>query len=171
MSKKGLNKLIFKYVLEIVMAVVLVVFSYNTFTNTGLSESAAVAKNYSENDYSIQMMYNRNENIYNDILAYSDLLDKGVLTLRNPNSATKSVQVNLVFDGNVNYLKNLKAEFNGKSVDLSNYTVENDKYIISLGTVEIGSYQEVDAVFSLYGDPLFGTDFTFSFDCSESFYL
>jgi len=171
MNKKRIDRAILNYLLEIFIVIIMVIISYFVFTNTHLSETAAIAEKYDNANYNIQMTYGKTEETENAILAYANLIDRGVLSIRNPNNSNKRVELDLIFNGDPIYLNYIEAEYNGEKIDLKNHTENNGRFIVRLDSIELSSYQEINHIFSLYGDASIGSYFTISFECKESFYM
>lgn len=149
--------------MEIFLATFFIVISYNGIKENNLSESALIASN--SNNYPIQYVYGRNTS---DILAYRDLLDRGTLTLRNPNKIEKIAKIDLIINGDVSNIGNLKIDFDGKVIDSSSLISEDGKYTLPLGKIALKSFANREIILSIYGDPFKDTVFSYNLTVNES---
>lgn len=151
-----------------VMIVLFVIVSYVVFSMNNLAGSAQIAEAYSSNDYDFQTSFSRTSNNINDIMAYSNLLDKGELVVRNPNKTAKAVKVVLIIeDASKDDFDGLEIKFNDETVDLSKMTTDGVTYKIELNDISIDAYENFRGVIAFYGAPSCD-DFNYSFQVSEN---
>jgi len=81
----SIDKLIRKYIIEIIVVVFIMIFSYGIFTSASLSSASLVARSYEGQKYNVYVMYGRTSQNSEDIGTKENLLDRGELTLKNPN--------------------------------------------------------------------------------------
>lgn len=167
MSKKVIDKLIFKYVVEIFLIIIMVVVSYTGITMNNLSQSSKIAEQYTKSSNGIQFNYERD---LNGILAFEDVLDKLKLSVRNPNRETKKVSIDLIITGNEPNLEELTFKFAGQSLDIKNATKKDDKIILPLKEIELSGYDIYEENLFICGKPYTTLDFTIEFDIRESLY-
>ncbi len=167
-NKKGINTLIFRTVLEISMVVLFLIMSYFVFSTNNLAGSAQIAEAYSSSDYDFQTTFSRTSDNINDIMTFSNLLDKGELVVRNPNRIDKNVKVVLVIEGAENIeFDGLKIEFNDETVNLSNISYDGNTYEIELNEITIDAYANYRGVVALYNNNGNYENFNYSFRISE----
>lgn len=166
-NKKGINTLIFRTVLEISMVVLFLIMSYFVFSTNNLAGSAQIAEAYSSSDYDFQTTFSRTSDDINDIMTFSNLMDKGELVVRNPNRTDKSVKVVLVIESveNVGF-NGLEIKFNDETVNLSNVLSDGNKYEIELNEISIEAYANYRGVVALYNNGDY-ENFNYSFQISE----
>jgi len=167
MSKKVINKLIFKYTAEIFLIVAMIVVSYTGITTNNLSQSSKIAEQYNNSDKEIQFSYTRD---LDSILAFEDVLDKLKLIVRNPNKGAKKVSINLIITGNEPNLDEITLKFSNQTIDLKNATKSKNQIVIPLKEIELSGYNTYEESLYIYGEPFTTLDFTIQFDIKESLY-
>lgn len=167
MSKRVIDKLIFKYIVEIFLIVIMIVVSYTGITTNNLSQSSKIAEEYSKTDNEIQFSYTRD---LDSILAFEDVLDKLKLIVRNPNKGTKKVSIDLIITGNEPNLDEITLKFANQTIDLKNATKNKNQIILPLKEIELSGYNIYEESLYIYGEPFTTLDFTIQFDIKESLY-
>ncbi len=168
MSKKVINKLIFKYTVEIFLIIIMVVVSYTGIKMNNLSESSQIAEQYSKSSNNIQFSYERD---LNGILAFENVLDKFKLVVRNPNKGIKKVAIDLIITGNEPNLDSITFKFANQTIDLKNAVKKDDKIILPLKEVDLNGYNTYEEDLFIYGEPFTMLDFIIEFDIKESLYV
>lgn len=166
MNTKKIDKLIVRYVIEVCIAIFFIVLSYTGISSSDLKESSAIASFSQDGTYDMQYEFDRNTD---DILALKNLLDRGVLTVRNPNSERKEIEISLIIYGNIENIVDLYVEFGEEKVDLTQIKKENDTSKLILSKTSLKGYDKASNSVSIYGNPHFGTTFAYDFEIIESF--
>ncbi len=167
MSKRVIDKLIFKYVVEIFLIIIMVVVSYTGITMNNLSQSSKIAEHYTKSSNDIQFSYERD---LNGILAFEDVLDKLKLSVRNPNKDTKKVSIDLIITGSEPNLDDISFKFKDQSIDLKTAIKKDNKIILPLKEIELSGYGTYEENLFICGAPFTTLDFTIEFDIKESLY-
>ncbi len=168
-NKKGINTLILRTALEIVMISIFVVLSYFVFSMNNLQSSAKIAEAYSQDDYDFQTSFSRTSSNIDDIMTFSNLLDKGELVVRNPNRLAKNVKIVMLIEGNEEVdLEALEIKVNDRAVDLSNITFDGETYKVELSNCLIGAYSNYKDIVEFYGESSSNIDFNYTFQVSEN---
>lgn len=163
--KKGYNREILSLLGQIAFVLVLMIGTYFIFTGSRLSSYAAVANAYGNANYDLQVLYGKDEIKSSDI----NILDKGVLQLRNPNNHAVTANVNFIISDNAD-LSNLDIIINGETLDKTNYKVNNGYYVYTIEQYELSSYEEIEYDTIITGSPYFASTFYYNYDITESFY-
>lgn len=170
LSKKGLNKLIFRYSMEIIFLVTLIILSYGAFTSNNLSASASIAASSSMNRNDLQILYGRDNDDLDAVLSCENLLDRGTLTIKNTNNDKISVNIVLSIESTEIDLEKYKFEFGGTQFAFKEIKKSGDSYELNFGNITISPYDTFKSTFSIYGDPFASETFTYNFKVLESFY-
>lgn len=156
--KKGKNvidKLIVRYVLEIILVVTFMVVSYNGFTMNNLSEAREIASLGTNENREIQAAYGRNDQ--EEIMQIEDqtFVDKGILYIKNPNKTVKDIDVVIQIKKNGTYkIGDLNILVDGKKANMGVVMNLEDAYEVVLKNVSLEAYasEEIDlAIYSRIG--------------------
>ena len=173
MSKNRLNKCIFCYAIEICVLIVFMVVSFVIFTNSGLSSYAQIAANGSEPMKDLEILYARNVQNGYVVLSNANLLDTGVLTIKNTNNYVVSAKATLKMEmSSIDNLDLITLEVNDKIVDKSNFYICEDYYCLDIGKSEVESKKTLEFKINIYGDALYvdTNRLNYHFEVTESFY-
>lgn len=165
--KKTIDKLIRRTIFEMVLVIFATVGSYFIFTESNLSASASVAQEFATGENALQVMVGKNES---EGVREKNLVDKTLLTVRNPNKKDKYVDINLVIlnPSNIN-VNNLYVVFNGNTIDLSNGLIEGNTYKVKIHSGLIGAYENLQEEVLIYSNEFTDT-FSYTFSVNESYY-
>lgn len=158
--EKRINGEIFGYVMQIFAIIVFVVVSYFAFTNSRLSQFASMAAKYSRMDSGLSVSYSKDTN---SVLATADLLDKGTLSIKNPNKIGTSSIVYLYVSEDAK-LDNVEFVIDGNTIDTTDAKVKDGYYILPVLNCELDAYENklIDA--EIKGNPYYITSFSYKFD-------
>lgn len=162
-----IDRMIRRTFIEMFLVIFAVIGSYFIFSNSNLTSSASIAEEYSNSNYDLQVMIGKNEN---DGVREKNLLDKTVLTVRNPNKTSKYVDVYLVITNP------LEVDINGMVIKFRDNVVDASKAILDLNTYKIKIYSgTIDAYENLAGDvSIYSNNYVnsmkYTFTVNESYY-
>ena len=122
--EKEYNREILRIFGQILLVIMFVVGTYFIFTGSRLSSYAAIANSYGNANYDLQVLYGKDDLTNKDV----NMLDKGVLQLRNPNNHAVTANVNFIISDYVD-LNSIDVIINGEKIDKTNYTVNDGYYI------------------------------------------
>lgn len=167
-SKKGINWLISKTILEMLLVTIFVLVSFFTFNKNDIHNTSQVAQAYSQNDNKLQTSFKRTEDNLTDILTKMNLLDEGEISVRNPNKVSKKATMTLILNKEESlYLNNLKIMLNDEIIKMDDVEIVEDTYRIYLDSKDIGAYETYRGIIQFIGDPLHVGTIKYSFDISE----
>lgn len=162
MSKKGIDRLIVRYVFEILCLTLIIVVTYGLFSHNNLSAAAVIAKDYTENGTSMQLMYNSVEN------KTEDTVDNGELLVRNPNRFTEKVDIYMVFN-DIDEIDKLNIYFDNDKISSDNGIIRENGYAILVKSVKIDPYKQYTGKVSIEGNVKANTELSYNFEVQESF--
>ncbi len=173
MNKEGLNsinKLIAKYVIEIMIIIVLVVISYGSFTKSNLSSAMSIAEDSVNNMRDMQMSYKKTSENESHIKNTENILDEGILSIKNTNKVDVITDIMLYvkYDEMLN-TGSYQIGIDGKIVELKNAELIDGYYVIKLDTKNIQKYSYDDATVTVYGNPYNATRLRYTFKTVENF--
>lgn len=170
LSVKGLNGLILRNVIEIVVLSMLIFVSYWIFDSSNLSASASVAKASTSVNNATQVLYGRTSVDISDVLSSESLIDKGTLTIKNTNNKRVNIEIILSIENKEFDLNNYSFEFSNTKVDEHDVKSTVDGYELSLGSLTLEPYETFKDALSVYGNPYTADKFEYTFKIIESFY-
>lgn len=167
-SKKGINRLIFRSIMELTMVVLCLILSYIVFTSNNLASSAKIAEASVVNGYSFQTRFARTDENINDIMTFSNLLDKGELTVRNPNATEKEVKLIMIIENAIkDDIEDIEIKIDDATVDTNKAIAIGDNLEIEIEDCSISGYSNYKGVVAFYGDPYRVSNFNYSFRVTE----
>ncbi len=167
----SIDKLIRKYIIEIIVVVFIMIFSYGIFTSASLSSASLVARSYEGQKYNVYVMYGRTSQNSEDIGTKENLLDRGELTLKNPNEQRVATTSFILFKNDENLdLSRLHITIDDKEVDTSIINLVDEYCEIKLDSGSLNGYETTRNTISIYGDPLNTKSLDYTFKVIESFY-
>lgn len=164
MNKK-INKIIFGYCLEIVVAFTFIVVSYVGIVSTNLKESTAIAKTNDDTSLNIQYLYEQQDF---DIIAHEDILDIGTLSVRNPNKDTKSFQIEFIIYAEESDIKNLEITFGDIRIEEPIIEINPGEYRMLLKQVKLAGYKSFTSTLIIRGNPKVDSAFAYDFKIQEN---
>mgnify|MGYP003571372210 CR=1 FL=1 len=162
--KKEYNKEILRYIGEIFVVITFMIVSYIVFSQSNLASYASIAADNYKGNIDLQVLYGRD-----DIQENDTLLDKGTLSVKNPNKHVVKAQVNLKLSKSAN-LDALNIVVNGKSLNLNDVKSDADYYIIPVEEYQMEAYEDKTYDTTFYGDESKLVAFNYIYDVQESFY-
>lgn len=139
--KSVFYKIIARYIFEIILIVSFMVVSYSGFTMNNLSEASKIASVSSKETRDIYIMYAR---LDEDSVVRTDdnIVDRGVLSLKNPNKTAKSMSVVMQLQKSDAYdIGDISITFDGEDVGMGVIMNLDQTYEVILGTVELEAYE------------------------------
>ena len=109
--EKEYNREILRIFGQILLVIMFVVGTYFIFTGSRLSSYAAIANSYGNANYDLQVLYGKDDLTNKDV----NMLDKGVLQLRNPNNHAVTANVNFIISDYVD-LNSIDVIINGEKI-------------------------------------------------------
>lgn len=168
-SKKGINRLIFKSFMEIVIVLSVLIASYIVFNTNNLYSYADYIEENRDKEFNVMVNYNQSNKDLSDILYIENLLNKGELSIKNPNKNNKKLNIYLLIEENQNInFAGMEIDINGKKLSLENIKKVDDKYILLLDNVNLKGYEDKYLTISLLGDPYINDNFEYSFMVENS---
>lgn len=152
MENRGsvIYKIIARYIFEIILIISFMIVSYSGFTMNNLSEASKIANTSRTETRDIQIMYTRAEEssvVKND----EELIDMGVLSIKNPNKVSKSMSVVIQLYKNDAYeIGDLSMTFGGEEVGMGVIMNLDDHYEVILGNVDLEAYEFCDKNVNIY---------------------
>lgn len=161
---KSINRLILRCVLEIVFVVTLLIVSYGSFTTSNLSAAMSTAEESVKTKRDVQLSFNRtNENILS-VMNNENVLDEGVLSLKNPNKMDVAVTIVLCvkYDSNIN-VGTYKIGIGDEILELKDAKIEDGYFKLDISKRAIKKYNSQDMTVTIYGNPYAGTKLEYTF--------
>ena len=152
------------YIFQIIVTCIFVVVSYFVFTNSRIGEYASTAAYYDTNNVDLMVSYKQDSET---ILSTENVLDKGILSVKNPNKRGVSSIVYLYISENAN-LDTIEFIIDGNKIDTTNRTIEDGYYIFPVLDCEIPAFEYKYIDTEIQGDAFFTTPFSYKFNV-ESF--
>jgi len=170
-SSERINKLIYRYVLEIFLVILFLIISFLAFTTTSLSNSALVAETYDRTKYDLQVLYGRTNSNKESVLQFENLLDRGELEIKNPNMSPTNIEIKMIIEKNdIDSINELIIDFDDIFVDMSKAIEKENTYELIIETTKLDGYSTFKKTVSIYGDPLNTKELEYTFKVTESFY-
>lgn len=173
MRKRRINRGILAYISQIMFVLVFVLVSFMVIKNSNLTSYASIAKYYSNTNQDLQVLYGKYDKSDLMLLNQDNLLDKGTLSIKNPNESVVPTTVIFTIDISSTLDKNsVTLEVDGEEYDLRYMTLSGDKYILEIGNINIESYDTVKYDIELYatGYANKGDYLNYSFNVNQSFF-
>lgn len=162
--EKRINREIRAYIVQIIVIIAFVIASYFIFTNSRLSEFANTARAYDTMNVDLMVSYSQDTDA---ILKTADTLDKGILSVKNPNKREVNSIVYLYISEDAN-LKNVEFIIDGNIIDTTNATLKDGYYVLPVLDCEIDAFQYKYIDTEIKGDAFYTTPFSYRFNV-ESF--
>lgn len=153
-----------------IIVIAIMVFSYGVFTSANLSSAALVAKSYEDQKYDVFVLYGHTQEDDRNIGTHPDIIDKGELTIKNPNSQDVIVKTVMIIENTDLDLSKIEIDIDGNKIDKSQARIVNGAIELDLETKELSSYKTAKSTISIYGNPLELDEFDYTFNVIESFY-
>lgn len=170
-SRERINRLIYRYILEIFLVVLFLIISFQAFTQTGLSASASVAEVYNASKLELQVLYGRTNSNRDSVLQFENLLDRGELEIKNPNSSTTNIDIKMILTkGELKNLNSIAISVDDEFIDVSQAIEKDGTYEIALKSTKLKGYTRLKHTISIYGDALNTPILEYTFKVTESFY-
>lgn len=164
--KTAINREIYRRIERIFLVITFTIISYFVLTNSRLATYASVVAQNDTANYDLQVLYGKEEI---DSYDRGNLLDKGTLSIKNPNNHVVTANVNFKISDTAN-LDDMDIIINNKPLDKDKKQLVDNYYIIPIENNQIESYEDVSYNTEIYGDPYKMTAFNYDFDITESFY-
>lgn len=152
--KKGkniINKMIIRYVFEIVLVIGFMVISYKGFTMNNLSEAREIASLGSNDNRDIQVVYAKNGKDEIVELDGQTFIDRGILYIKNPNKISKEMNVVIQLKKNDNYkIGDLNLLVDGEEANMGVILNLEDSYEFTLKNVNLDAYESDTVNFDVY---------------------
>ncbi len=148
--KRAINRLIRKTFVEMCLLIFAVIGSYFVFSRANLSESSKIAESYSTSENALQVMVGHNDNV--TYLNNGDnLIDKTILTVRNPNRGEKLVDIYLVIvnPGEVN-LDGMFINYLGQITPAKEAFIDMNTYKLKIYSGKISGYENLKGDVLIY---------------------
>lgn len=168
MSKKGINRLIREKIVEIIFISLVVVLSYVLFSSNNLSEAASVAREYTEHGSSLQSSFARSEKDIELVESSRDLIDRGSLSIKNPNETSEKLTIYLVVDEDT-FEKDFEIKVDGNIVKRDSIILNENGQYIQLMDVSLDSYEQRSLKIEIVGDSMKIGRVDYQFEISKSF--
>lgn len=167
--KRAIDRLIRRTIFEMFLLVFAVIGSYFVFNKANLSESANIAREFATGENALQVMVGRNDDAI--LLNNTEhLIDKTVLTVRNPNRDEKYVDIYLVIvnpsevDLNGMYIK-----FMDKTTNANEAQIDLNTYKLKIYSGTIKGYESIKDEVQIY-DENYTSSMSYTFKVEESYY-
>ena len=158
--EKRINGEIRGYIIQIVVTTIFVVVSYFMFTNSRIGKYASVAAAYDTMDLDLMVSYKQSVEA---ILTSENTLDKGVLSVKNPNKKNMNSTVYLYISDNAN-LNIVDIIIDGNTVNTKIAYKQDGCYVIPILNCEINAYDSKYINTEIKGDAFYITPFSYRFN-------
>ena len=162
--KKRINRAIFSYVVQICVIIAFMITIYYLFTNSRISQYASTAAAYDTMNMDFMLSYLQDTDA---VLNTADTLDKGILSVKNPNKREASSTIYLYISEDAN-LENIEFIIDGNKIDTTNATVSDGYYVLPALNCEIDAFQYKYIDTEIKGNAFNTTPFSYKFGV-ESF--
>ncbi len=164
----NINKLIFRYILEIILVVLCVIISYSSFTFNNLSSAQSIAVAYDNDFRHVQVELRETEKDRKDVLNHKNLIEKKELLIKNTNK--REVYIDVTIKIKCDEINKLDIKFAGKNIDLKNATKKDEIYTMNIYSTKLNKYESIELPLEFYGDPFEENGIDYDFEVTESFY-
>ena len=135
--KKRIEGEIRGYIAQIIVIMIFVVTSYFIFTNSSISKYASIAAAYDTMNVDLMVSYKRDNDA---VLRNVNILDKGTLSVKNPNKRNVSSILYLYVSEDAN-LDLVDFIVDGNVVDTTNKVIKNGYYVFVALDCEIEAFE------------------------------
>ena len=163
--EKRINGEIFGYIVQILVIIVFMVASYFIFTNSRISQFASTAAAYDNMKFDLSISYSKDSEA---ILNSANTLDKGTISIKNPNKKDALSTLYMYVREEVN-LDQVEFIVDGNAVDTANAKLEDGYYVFQVYEGNIGAYEKKYIDSEIKGNAFYVAPFTYKFDVQESF--
>ena len=162
--EKRIKKEIRSYIIQIIVICLFVVGSYFVFTNSRIAEFASTAAYYDTNNVDLMVSYKQDSA---SVLSTENILDKGTLSVKNPNKRNVSSTIYLYISEDAN-IDTIDFLIDGNKIDTTNKVIEDGYYVFSVLNCDIPAFEYKYIDTEVQGDAFFTAPFSYKFNV-ESF--
>ena len=163
--EKEIKREILGYIVQICFILIFIVATYFIFTNSRIAQFASTAAAYDNINLDLSISYSQDSEA---ILNVEDTLDKGKLSIQNPNKKAVLSTVYLYVSKDA-HLDEVEFIVDGNIIDTKNAEESNEYYVFPVYECTMSAFEKKYIDSEIKGDAFYTTPFSYMFDVEESF--